>query len=204
MTEERRVWKKPKDYEDEGSIWSLFSCGIKSWRNHKKLRVYVCTCAHVRLPSWPFSVVTMEYVCLSSFSMVTCPEKSPTKACCVSWSYLSTESGLQQSFPVPVSSQRIIVPEGYCRQEAQVEKQCLPSMLPLCVHIQLRLLSWPVLTSHSLSREKTKADTRFWWAATTKPSYRTAVKLERLEWLLQGAEPLFGQEPIFSQQSTPV
>lgn len=42
VTEERRVWKKPKDYEDEGSIWSLFSCGIKSWRNHKKLRVYVC------------------------------------------------------------------------------------------------------------------------------------------------------------------
>lgn len=61
---------------------------------------------HVCLPSWPFSVVTIEYVCLSSFSMVTCPEKSPTKACCVSWSYLSTESGLQRSLPDPVSSQR--------------------------------------------------------------------------------------------------
>lgn len=39
-------------------------------------------------------------------------------------------------------------------------------MLPLWVHIQLTLLSWPVLTTHSVSKENTMSDTRFWWAKT--------------------------------------
>lgn len=54
-------------------------------------------------------------------------------------------------------------------------KKCLPSMLPLWVHIQLTLLSWPVLTTHSVSKEKTMSDTRFWWAKTHTHTHTQAV-----------------------------
>lgn len=54
--------------------------------------------------------------------------------------------------------------KGYCSPDTQAAVRYVPSCWPLSEQCQLKFLSWPVLSSHSISNTNSTTVTLAWWA----------------------------------------